>query len=148
MSKFNTENNKKDQNERDLFWTFAKFIGIPIFLLFMFYFGVKMVRNQDYVELSKRFIRNNQTIKQEIGKVHNFGEFSGKINQSKVWEISGIVYGNGKNLEVKVTGKCSRNQDAGIGCNIWEARFRNASSQDEWIEIPIDWIEKATLNFK
>lgn len=146
MTNLDVENNENEQNEP--LGTIAKFIGIPIFLLFMFYFGVKMVRNQDYVELSKRFIRHNQTIKQQIGEVHSFGEFSGKLNNSKEWEMGGVVYGTGKNMEVKVTGKCSRNTDAGIGCNIWGAKYKNARSQDEWTDIPIDWFEKITLNFK
>lgn len=96
----NSNEDNSDETKPDVVWIFYKYLGFPIFLIFALYFGVKAVRNQDYVELSKRFVRNNEVIKQEIGQVFRFGEMTGNINKHNNWEITGKVYGERKNIEV------------------------------------------------
>lgn len=147
--------NNTDKEEKDIEWIVLKYVGIPFVLIFMFYFGVKMVRNHDPYELSKRFVRNNEVVKQKTGGIKNIRGFGGGKISGNSYEITGKVYGNDKNIAVTVYIYCNKgSSDPGIGCTIREAKYKNANDpvsdwlDSDWHEIEIGWVEKAALVFK
>lgn len=142
--------NDTDNEERDVVWIIWKYLGMPILLIILAYFGVKMVRNQNPYELSQRFVRNNEVVKQKTGGIQNIHGFGGGKITGNSYEITGKVYGNDKNIAVTVYIHCTKgSSDPGIGCTIRGAKYKNANdSVDDWHEIEIDWTEKAALVFK
>jgi hypothetical protein len=132
-------------------WTaFALFMTI-----FLILSGIKIFRDNSPSELSQRFVRNNEVIKEKTGGIFKISSFKNGIISGGSREMTGTVYGNENNLRVTVYLFCSKgDSDSAAGCNITGAKYTNDNNlikdwnDSNWHEIEIDWWEKFFLMFK
>lgn len=126
-------------------------VGIMIILIL---YTIKLLRNNRF-ELSQRFVRNSEIIKEKTGGIFNT-KFDQGIKSGNSWQMRGNVYGNNKNnLQVTVYLICRDGKsDSPYGCNITRAKYRNNNDlikdwdDSDWHEIEVGWWENFMLTFK
>ena len=125
------------------------------FVMILIYAGAKTIRDQKPSEVSIRFVRNNEIIKQKTGGIVRIQGYSKMILSGNSWETTGKIFGNENNIEVTVYGYCGDGMSAsGSACSVSSAKYRNANDivtdwkDGDWNEIEISKLEKMLLVFK
>jgi hypothetical protein len=125
------------------------------FVMILIYLGAKTIRDQKPFEVSVRFVRNNEIIKQKTGGIVRIQGYGSMILSGNSWETTGKIFGNENNIEVTVYGYCGDGtSDSGSHCSVSKAKYRNANdvvtdwNDGDWHEIEIGWVEKTLLVFK
>ncbi len=125
------------------------------FVVILIYMGAKTFRDQNPSDVSKRFVLNNEIVRQKTGGIVRIQGFGKRIVQGKNWEMTGKAFGNENNIEVTVYGFCGeRTFNEGTDCSVSSAKYRNANdvvtdwNDSDWHEIEIGWLEKKLLVFK
>lgn len=133
-----------------IFWTIFLLLMASVLILTL----IKILRSNDPFELSERFVRHNEIIKQKAGGISNIrfgnGAFSGNSR-----EMNGTVYGNENTLKVKVYLACSEgSSDSPPGWHITGAKYKDNSNSvndrndGDWREIEVGWGEEFLLTYK
>ena len=117
------------------------FFGVFLFLIFMIHYGVKMFRNTDPRELSERFIRSNEFLRNETGGITRLSSGQAKVSGGE-YEITRLVTGTQKQLVVTVMIFCNKGGgDPGIGCTVKSGTYRGESPLEKPSEIPRGWYD-------
>ena len=125
-------------------------IGLTVILIFG---GIKVFRDNSPSGLSQRFVRNNEIIKVETGGIFKVDSFQNGIRSSNLWEMTGNVYGNNKNI-LQVTVNLACDIDISEKCHVTGAKYRSKSdalknwNDSDWHEIEVGWWENFMLTFK
>lgn len=154
----NTASENNDEKPTAVKKIFSIF-GWSLFCLFcvilLVYLGAKTLRDQNPSQVSVRFVRNNEIVKQKTGGIVRIQGYGKMKLTGNSWETTGKIYGNENNIEVAVYGYCGDGtSDSGSHCNVSKAKYRNANdfaadwNDSDWHEIEIGWAEKMLLVFK
>jgi hypothetical protein len=125
------------------------FVGGFLFLVFLLHYGIKTFRNNDYRELSERFIRGNEFIRSETGGITHLSSGSATRNQDGEWVMKRTATGPNKKLLVTVFMYCNEGgNDPGVGCTIKRATSKAEADAGEPSEIPRAWYENFLIVYQ
>lgn len=148
-------NEEKPKGIKRIFSIFGWSLFCLFFVTLLIYVGAKTFRDQNPSEVSVRFVRNNEIVKQKTGGIVRIQGYGGRKINGNSWETMGKIYGNENNIEVTIFGYCGDGtSDSGSHCGVSKAKYRNANdfatdwNDGDWHEIEIGWVEKTLLVFK
>jgi hypothetical protein len=124
-------------------------VGGLLFLLFVIHYAVKTFRNYDHRELSERFIRGNELIRDEAGEIVRLGGGQSRLSGLGEWEISRSVLGSKKKLAVTISMHCNQGStDVGVGCTIQRVTYKGEASSDVEREVPVSWYDNFLIVYR
>ncbi len=149
---------EEGQNSEQKKGIVAKFfvgLAITVFVIFFILIAAKSFRDTNPSEVSRRFVRNNEIIREKTGGISSITSFKNGKKNLNSWELTGTVYGNANNLQVTVYLVCGDGMsDSGSACSVTGAKYRNKNglvedwNDSDWHEIEVSWQEKFFLTFK
>ena len=133
--------------------SFSSKLSIGLLLIvalpFIFHYGVKTFRNADHRELSERFIRSSDVIRNEVGEITRIGSGKSVLSGNGEWEVQRTVLGSRSKVLVTTWMHCSTgNTDVGVGCTIQRAKWESESVPKTEAEIPISWSDKFWIVYR